>query len=193
MLIKLLNKISVLFSTFILYIFYSGRNISLGENCNFWGLPILSLYPSSKLIIGDNSRFRSTKLSNLIGINHRVIISTHSEFANIEIGCNSGFSGTTISCYNSIIIGDGVLFGANTVITDFDWHNINPMIRHLEYIDNSKPVVIDNNVFIGLGTIILKGVHIGKNSIIGAGSVVTSDIPENVIAAGNPCKILKEI
>lgn len=56
-----------------------------------------------------------------------------------------------------------------------------------------KEIIIDNNVWIGYSCIILKGVHIGKNSIIGAGSIVTKDIPENSLAAGNPCKVIKSI
>lgn len=56
-----------------------------------------------------------------------------------------------------------------------------------------KPVIIEENVWIGEGVKVLKGVTIGKNSVIGAGSVVTKSIPDNVIAAGNPCKVIKQI
>ena len=73
------------------------------------------------------------------------------------------------------------------MITDSDWHSDDPRTG----ID--KPIIIDNNVWLGYGVKVLKGVHIGENTLIGAGSIVTKDIPANVIAAGNPCKIIKQL
>ena len=85
------------------------------------------------------------------------------------------------------MIGNNVKVGANTVITDTDWH----------YEDTRSgrdaDVYIGDNVWLGYGVVVLKGVTIGENSVIGARSVVTHDIPANVIAAGNPCKVIREI
>jgi len=78
------------------------------------------------------------------------------------------------------------------IISDFDWHNIDAAMRRMDCI-SSEPVVIHDNAFIGVNSIVWKGVTIGKNSVIGANSVVTRDIPDNVIAAGNPCKVIKSI
>jgi len=78
------------------------------------------------------------------------------------------------------------------IISDFDWHNLDPAMRRMDCI-SSAPVVIHDNAFIGVNSIVWKGVTIGKNSVIGANSVVTRDIPDNVIAAGNPCKVIKSI
>ncbi len=86
----------------------------------------------------------------------------------------------------SIHIGKGTLIGVNLNIQTSDGHCLSPGKRH----DINFPrysVVIGENVFIGDNVTILKGVNIGKNAVIGAGSVVTSNIPENVMAAGNPC------
>ena len=96
-------------------------------------------------------------------------------------------SGTVIGCANYIKIGNNVRCGANTLITDTDWHTDD--LRTSE----NKDVIIDDNVWLGYGVKVLKGVHIGRNSVIGAGSIVTHDIPANVIAAGNPCRIIKTI
>ena len=88
-----------------------------------------------------------------------------------------------------------VLIGANVTIMNTDFHAINPENRlniDLQQLNN-KEVIIEDNVFIGANSIILKGSHIGKNSVIGAGSVVTGKIPEYSIAAGNPAKIIKNI
>ena len=90
-----------------------------------------------------------------------------------------------------IYVGDKVMFGPNVTIATAN-HPIEPTLRAkgLQY---NKDVHIEENVWIGAGVIVIPGVHIGKNSVIGAGSVVTKDIPENVVAVGNPCRILREI
>ena len=90
-----------------------------------------------------------------------------------------------------IFVGDNVMFGPNVVVATAG-HPILPELR-LKVAQFNVPVYIGKNVWIGAGAIILPGVHIGDNSVIGAGSVVTKDIPENVVAVGNPCKILREI
>lgn len=90
-----------------------------------------------------------------------------------------------------IYIGDNVMIGPNVII-DTGTHPINPELRRKQAQYNIS-VVIEENVWIGGGAIILPGVRIGKNSVIGAGSVVTKDIPENVVAVGNPCKVMREI
>jgi acetyltransferase-like isoleucine patch superfamily enzyme len=89
-------------------------------------------------------------------------------------------------------MGNKVMVGANVLITDFDWHAIDPATRHTGE-PKSKPIVIGNNVFLGYSAIVLKGVTIGDNSVIGANSVVTSNIPADVIAAGNPCKVISSL
>lgn len=158
-----------------------GRKNSFDGKCHF------SRFPNSKIKIGNNCTFLSRQNSNLIGIDRPCSISTlFSEYnAVIEIGNNCGFSGTVIGAFKRIIIGNNVRCGANTLITDSDWHNDDPRVG------DPKDVVIEDNVWLGINVVVLKGVTIGKNSVIGANSVVTSNIPANVIAAGNPCKILK--
>ena len=153
----------------------------------FRGLVMWNKLPHSKITIGNNCTFLSTETSNLIGINTPCIISTLKSGAIIEIGDNSGFSGTVIGCAKYIKIGNNVRCGANTLITDSDWH--------LDDTRSGKPaeVIIEDNVWLGVNSTVLKGVTIGSNSVIGANSVVTKSIPANVIAAGNPCKIIKQL
>lgn len=90
-----------------------------------------------------------------------------------------------------ITIGNNVLIGPHVGIYTPE-HAFDPMLRAQGY-EISRPVVICDNVWIGGGVSILGGVTIGENSIIGAGSVVTHDIPANVIAVGNPCRVLRPI
>lgn len=90
-----------------------------------------------------------------------------------------------------IYVGNHVMFGPNVMITTAN-HPVDPKLR-LRGLQYNKDVRIDDNAWIGAGVIILPGVHIGKNSVIGAGSVVTRDIPDNVVAVGNPCRVMREI
>lgn len=90
-----------------------------------------------------------------------------------------------------IFIGDNVMFGPNVTIATAS-HPINPQLRNKGYQFN-MPVYIGNNVWIGSGAVIMLGIKIGENSIIGAGSIVTKDIPPNVIAVGNPCRVMRPI
>ncbi|MCK1994744.1 galactoside O-acetyltransferase [Peribacillus muralis] len=112
--------------------------------------------------------------------------------SNIFVGENfyANFN-LTIVDDTTVIIGDNVLFAPNVVISTTG-HPVDPDLRNTGQM-YAFPVTIEDNVWIGSGVIINPGITIGKNSIIGAGSVVTKDIPPNVIAVGNPCKILREI
>lgn len=90
-----------------------------------------------------------------------------------------------------IYIGDSVMFGPNVVVATAG-HPVEPGLRR-KVAQYNIPVHIGDNVWIGAGAVILPGVHIGENSVIGGGSVVTKDIPANVVAVGNPCRVLREI
>ncbi len=99
--------------------------------------------------------------------------------------------GLTLVDDTHIYIGDGTMLGPNVVIATAG-HPILPELREKQYQFN-MPVHIGKNCWLGAGVIVLPGVTIGDNSVIGAGSVVTKDIPANVIAVGNPCRVLREI
>lgn len=88
-----------------------------------------------------------------------------------------------------ITIGERVMFGPGVTIATVG-HPIDPSLREYMYTD---PVTIGDNCWIGAGSTICPGVSIGENTVIGAGSVVTKDIPANCVAAGNPCKVIREI
>lgn len=90
-----------------------------------------------------------------------------------------------------IFVGNNVLFGPNVTVSA-GTHPIHPELRSKQAQYNVS-IHIGNNVWIGAGAVILPGIHIGDNSVIGAGSVVTKDIPANVVAVGNPCRVLREI
>jgi galactoside O-acetyltransferase len=112
--------------------------------------------------------------------------------SNTTVGNNVyiNFNLTVVDDYK-VTIGDDVMFGPNVTIAVTS-HPVHPELRK-EGGMYALPVIIEDGAWIGSGAIILPGVTIGKGSVIGAGSVVTKDIPANVIAVGNPCKILREI
>lgn len=98
--------------------------------------------------------------------------------------------GVRLAAATHIKIGDSCMLASGAYLTDSDWHDIYD--RSLP-IGSSAPIILEENVWIGDSAIVCKGVTIGKNSIIGAGSVVASDIPPNTIAAGNPAKIIRQL
>ena len=161
----------------------------MGRNVKFNGFPIIRRYPNSAIRFGDNCKFNSSKNSISLGLSQPCVFDTGKEGAEIIFGNNSGATGLKIQARSRITIGNNVLIGAYCTILDNDSHNSNPTEREKSIIP-SRPIIIEDNVFIGLNSVILKGVTIGKNSVIGANSVVFNSIPENSIAIGNPCKVI---
>jgi acetyltransferase-like isoleucine patch superfamily enzyme len=191
-------KISNILLSWIVYIparlNFVANGIAWGENWRFYGMPIVQKHRKSSMKFGSGLQLRSSIRSNPLGPNHRVLLSTWEAGAILEVGKNFAMSGGTICACNKILIGDNVAVGANTTIVDTDFHPLNAQERQVA---NSQaataPVVIQNDVFIGMNCLILKGVTIGRGSVVGAGSVVTKDVPPCVIVAGNPARVLREI
>ena len=100
--------------------------------------------------------------------------------------------GLTLVDDDHIYVGDYTMFGPNVIIST-GGHPILPELRMDKGYQFNAPVHIGRNCWIGAGAIIMPGVTIGENTVIGAGSVVTKDIPANVVAVGNPCRVLREI
>lgn len=90
-----------------------------------------------------------------------------------------------------ITIGDNVMLGPKVALYAVN-HPIDPVVRNTDY-DLPVPITIGNNVWIGGSVVICPGATIGDNTVIGAGSVVVKDIPSNVVAAGNPCRVIRPI
>lgn len=112
--------------------------------------------------------------------------------SNIEIGENfySNYNLTILDCA-TVTIGNNVLIGPNVGIYTAG-HPLHHVKRNEEY-EYAVPIRIGNNVWLGANTVINPGVSIGDGTVIGSGSVVTKDIPSGVVAAGNPCRVLREI
>lgn len=155
-----------------------------------------------KIVIGDDFEFTSGDSINPICRNIKGSIYTMTPESRIEIGDRVGISSACLWAKDRIKIGNDVNIGGDCLIIDNDAHPLNHLLRRAAYVREvgikeyydkigTAPVEIGDDVWIGARCIILKGVHIGARSIIAAGSVVTKDVPADVTAGGNPCKVIR--
>ena len=166
-----------------LYLFR--RNIN-SKNITIMGKPII--INKGKISLGKNTKLISS--SKFYGASlDKTALYTINKNAEIKIGNNCTLHGTSIRSNSKIEIGDNCIFASNVKLIDHD-HDLKNR-ESKDYI--SKDIKIGDNVWVGYNVLILKGVNIGKNSVIGAGSVVVKDIPPNCIAAGNPAKVIKKL
>ena len=173
------------YSTIIAKFKFKLWGIVYGEGIRTIGRIIVFRTPKSVIRIGNHCVFNSSSKLNFRGINHPCILQTGTKHARITIGDHVEMSGCSIVCNDSVIIGNNVLFGANCQIGDRDGHQD-------RYASKPAPIIIEDGVWLGMNVTVLKGVTIGKDTIIGANSLVTKDIPANCIAAGSPCKVIKQ-
>jgi acetyltransferase-like isoleucine patch superfamily enzyme len=166
--------------------------VRLGGGVSAIGMPTVSIMPGSECSIGSGSTLVSVSFATALGVNHPVVLRTLRAEARIEIGCRVGISGGSICAAELVRIGDNTMLGANVTIADTDFHSLDAVHRAAR--DESDvgvaPVIVGRNVFIGTNCVVLKGVTIGDNSVIGAGSVVTKSMPADSVAAGNPCRVV---
>jgi acetyltransferase-like isoleucine patch superfamily enzyme len=173
---------------------FAWNRLPWGSGWRFYGVPIIQKHRQSQMVLGADLQLRSSPRSNPLGPNRPVILATWKAGATLKIGDNFGMTGGTVCVAQKITIGSNVTVGANSTITDTDFHPLDPALRREHPAAGAcGPVTIEDGVFIGMNCTILKGVTIGQNSIIGAGSVVTGDIPPNVIAGGVPARPLRSL
>ena len=160
-----------------------------------FGVPILDINMNGSFTIGEKFRFNSGKYHAMGGRQQQCYF-VAAAGAQLSIGDNVGITSVALICHDKISIGNNVKIGINTVIYDTDFHSLDASMRNSypERLDGvkSRPVIIKDGAFIGGHSTILKGVTIGKNSIVGAGSVVFQDIPDEQIWAGNPACYVKD-
>lgn len=157
--------------------------------------PIYLSGNGGKISIGKYFNANSKTTSNSIGLIQPCVINIYMPDSSVNIGDNVGISGSTINASKSISIGNNVLIGSGCIITDTDSHplGIEDRLNGSQSSIKSSPIIICNNVFIGARSIILKGVTIGEWSVIGAGSVVSKNVPPYSVYAGNPAQFIKTI
>lgn len=156
------------------------------------GLPLIS--NRGQIRIGKNVSINSSLESNPVGGFTKSVLVTMPN-GSITIGNDSGMSNSVIVSWQKVEIGNHVLIGADCKIYDTDFHStvFSDRVSKKKMAAKTSPVKINDGVFIGTGSIILKGVTIGAKSIIAAGSVVSRSIPENEIWGGNPAKFIRKL
>ncbi len=178
--------------------------IKLGKQPRICNHVYLHVHPKSSVTIGDSFTMTSGENFNPLCRNIKGTIYAEREDTVIKIGNHVGMSSTCLWAKREIIIDDHVNIGGDCIMMDSDAHNLDWHVRDSgEMFDATttmdvhtaacKPIHIGSHVLIGARCIILKGVTIGRGSVIAAGSVVTKSIPENVIAGGNPCRVIKPL
>lgn len=155
----------------------------------FNGLPLIRRRRGGIIEIGAHFTANSAFASNSLGVFQRCIVSAGAG-ASVRIGSHVGISGVSIHAAKSISIGNHVMIGSGALITDTDAHPLNPEQRRCGGGGSSKPIIIEDDVFIGARAIVLKGVTLGYGCVVGAGAVVTKNVPAGCIVAGNPAKVV---
>lgn len=163
------------------------------------------VHPSAKIIV-MNELNGSVKIGDGTHIKGELVTFSHGGRINIGQNCYIGENSRVWSALQ-ITIGDRVLIAHNVNIIDNNTHPLSARSRHEHYmeiiskgfpIDNryelkERSILIEDDVWIGMGSIVLPGCKLGRGAIVGAGSVVTKDVPPYTIVAGNPAKIIREI
>jgi len=171
--------------------------IKCGSGVKVWGGVDLATSSKDSIKIGDDvSLISSSRRCAASALFSNVKLRTFKRSARIVVGSNVSLSATSIAARSKTVeIGDGTCVAPNVIIMDTDFHSLWPPEGRAQNpgYEQDADVIVGKNVWLGINSIILKGVKIGDNTVIGAGSVVTSDIPANCVAAGNPAKVLKEL
>lgn len=173
---------------------FAWHGVGWGRGWRIFGRPIIQKHRGSKIQLGDGLFLRSWSRSNPLAPDHPVVLSTRSSSAVIDVGRDCGFTGTTLVAETRIEVGDRVQVGANAGIVDTDFHPLSPQVRGRDFnAGNAAPIEIQDDAFLGMGSLVLKGVTVGEEAVVGAGSVVARDVPPRTVVAGNPAEVVREL
>jgi acetyltransferase-like isoleucine patch superfamily enzyme len=172
-----------------------GMNLSLARSSRFSGLPILRP-GAGRIRIGERASVVSRADGTALGVSRPVILRCLAPGACIDIDDDAGLSGSVICAAKLVQIGKRCLMGADVTIFDTDFHPHEPHNRRYAVPDwdrISAPIIIGDDVFLGAGCLVQKGVTIGDGAIVAARSVVTKDVAPYTIVGGNPARFIRNI
>lgn len=171
------------------------HGVEVGPDLRMHSRAFCRRHPEARISLGSSVTIRNTLRENPAGITHRTVLTAAAAGAQIQIGNNVGISGAILYAVRNITIEDHVNLGAGVRIYDTDFHPMDFQSRrvHDESQIRTAPVRICRDAFIGAGAIILKGVTVGERSVVGAGSVVTRDVPADTVVGGSPARHLRSL
>jgi acetyltransferase-like isoleucine patch superfamily enzyme len=157
------------------------------------GIPLIDVRNGGRVIIEDHVRLCSRNSGYHLNLFAPVKLFADRPGAVVKIGAHSRVYGTCIHAFASIEIGRNCLIAGNCQIMDASGHELcfADVDERAGSKDAGRPIVIEDSVWLGTGTIVMPGVRIGRGSVVGAGSVVTRDIPPLCLAAGNPARVIR--
>ena len=176
---------------YLKYLRFKYRNLIIGKNTKI-DINTAILINDNKLNIGNHVTLRSRSKGYHAGMPFPTTILIDVANARISIGDGTRLNGVYIHAQKEIIIGNNCVIAAGVNIIDSNGHELKSLDR-TKGRDIPKEIYIEDNVWIGLNVIILKGTKIGKNSVVAAGSVVKGVFPENSLIAGNPAVQIDKI
>jgi acetyltransferase-like isoleucine patch superfamily enzyme len=167
-------------------------NVTLEGAVHILGAPLIDIRQGSKLVLGNNVYLTSRNKGYHLNIPAPVKLFADRPGAEIRIGDETRIAGSCIHAHKSITIGKRCLIAGNCQIIDSNGHDLSfPNVERRGNREGaSYPIVIEDDVWLGAGSIVLPGVRIGKGSVIVANSVVSASIPSMVVARGNPATVV---
>lgn len=172
------------------------RGVHCGRAITLAGRPLVTGARNGSIVLSDRVELVSVSNRTNLGVRAPTILRILAPGASIAIGEDTGISGAVICAAQSVQIGNRCLLGADVMVFDTDFHHLEPEGRRYGAPDWSRissPVVIEDDVFLGTRSIVTKGVRIGRGSVVGAGSIVTSDVPPMTLVAGVPARRIRSL
>lgn len=170
--------------------------IAIGPGLRIDALPRLRARHGARILLGRNLSLASGGDMNFAGVAQRCSLVADGPGVQLIVGDHCGFSGVSLFAGAGITIGNHVLLGVGARIYDTDFHALDPVLRRHGREGEGvaqKPVVIEDDVWVGAMAVILKGVTLGQGCVIGAGAVVTKDVPAGMLVGGNPARVIRPV
>ena len=167
-------------------------NVVLEGAVRILGVPLIDIRKGSKLILGDGVILTSRNRGYHLNIQAPVKLFADRPGAEIRIGAETRIAGSCIHAQRSVVIGKRCLIAGNCQIVDSNGHDLSfsNVQNRLHTEGTSMPIVIEDDVWLGANTVVLPGVRIGRGAVIGANSVVSTNIPARSVARGNPAEVV---
>lgn len=168
------------------------RRVILEGKVVIIGRPLIDVRKGCKVYLGDGVMLTSKNRGYHLNMPSPVKLFAYRQGAEIRIGEGTGIAGSCITAHQSVTIGRRCLIAANCQIMDSNAHDLSfPNVENrFHSVGATLPVTIEDDVWLGINTVVLPGARIGRGSVIGANSVVSSNIPPMVVARGNPAEVV---